>query len=152
MDIDFEFDDAFAFASRMAAAPRIVGDEMTRGIDRLTIQGVAFTQVETPVRTGHGRRSIAHKPATFGGGMARGSYGTSVPYMKWVEEGRGPIDAGPGRVLRFVPKGSSTPIYRRRVGPAKGHHMFRKGVQRLRPLVGREFRTVTQNIIARMGA
>lgn len=152
MDFEFQFDDAFAFAAKAAGATRIVGDEMTRGIDRLTIQGTAFTQMETPVRTGHLRRSIAHKPASFGGGLARGSYGTATPYGPHVEYGRRGIDAGPGRVLRFVPKGSSTPIYRRRVGPAAGHHMFRKGVQRLRPMVRREFQAVTDRIVARMGA
>src|SRR5690606_8708354 len=101
MDFEFRFDDAKAFAARMDAAPQIVGDELTSGIDRLTLQGEAFTKAETPVRTGHLRRSIAHKPATFGGGVATGSWGTATPYARYVEEGRGPVVAR-GRALRFV--------------------------------------------------
>lgn len=147
-DFEIRFDDAFAFAARTAAAPRIVAEEMTRGIDRLTIQGTAFTQLETPVRTGHLRRSIAHVPASFGGGMARGSYGTATPYARYVEEGRGPVVAGPGRMLRFTIGGRV--LYRKRVGPARGRFMFRKGLQRLRPLVPREFANVTQRIVSRM--
>ena len=91
------FDDARAFAARMAQAPQIVGDELTRSVDRLTLQGERYTKVETPVRTGHLRRSIAMSPATFAGGAATGSWGTATPYARWIEEGRGPVVASPGK-------------------------------------------------------
>lgn len=148
---DIRFDDAARFAARMAQAPQIVGDELTRSVDRITLQGERFTKVETPVRTGHLRRSIAMSPAVFVGGAATGSWGTATPYARYVEEGRGPVVAGPGKVLRFVPKGSSTPIYRKRVGPARGRFMFRKALQRVRPLVGREMRDGVRRIVARLG-
>lgn len=148
MDFEIRFDDAKAFAQRLQAAPEIVGDEMTQGIDRLTIQGEAFTKAETPVRTGLLRRSIAHKPATFGGGVATGSWGTATPYARYVEDGRGPVVAR-GRALRFTIGG--TVFYRKRVGPAAGKGMFRKATQRIRPMVDREFRAVAARIIARMG-
>lgn len=148
MDFELRFDDAKAFAARMDAAPQIVGDELTQGIDRLTLQGEAFTKAETPVRTGLLRRSIAHKPATFGGGVATGSWGTATPYARYVEDGRGPVVAR-GRALRFVIGG--TVFYRKRVGPAAGKHMFRKATQRIRPMVAREMSAVAARIIARMG-
>lgn len=148
---DVRFDDARAFAARMAQAPQIVGDELTRSVDRLTLQGERYTKVETPVRTGHLRRSIAMSPATFAGGAATGSWGTATPYARWIEEGRGPVVASPGKVLRFIPKGSSTPIYRKRVGPARGHFMFKKALAKVRPLVGREMRDGIRRIVVRLG-
>lgn len=144
---EFRFDDAHRFAEKMAKAPEIVGREMTRTVDRLTIRGEGFTKEGWPVRTGHGRRSTTYKPAVFAGGVARGSWGTSTPYALPVERGRRGFSAGPGKVLRFIPKGSTKAIYRKRVGPAKGHWMFRKAEQRLRPYVRREFRDATRNII-----
>lgn len=146
-DMVFRFDDAHAFARKMAVAPEIVGKELTRAVDRITIQGEAYTKIETPVRTGHLRRSIAHKPAVFAGGVARGSWGTSTPYALPVEYGRRGFSARSGGVLRFVPKGSTKPIYRKRVGPAAGHFMFRKAKERIRPIVRREFRSATRNIV-----
>lgn len=150
MDFEFRFDDAFEFAARMNAAEQVVGDEMTQGIDRLTLQGEAFTKAETPVKTGHLRRSIAHQPATYGGGVATGSWGTATPYAPYVEDGRGPVVASPGKMLRFEIGG--TVLYRKRVGPAAGKQMFRKATQRIRPMVAREFSAVAARIIARMGA
>src|SRR5690349_14933235 len=99
-DFAFQFDDAFAFSAKLAAAPRIVQTEMTRGIDRLTLQGEGFAKQAAPVKTGHLRRSITHTAATFGGGVARGTYGTATPYARYVEDGRGPVVAR-GRALRF---------------------------------------------------
>ena len=150
-DFEFRFTDAFTFGKRMAAAPQIVSEELRSATDRLTLQGEALTKAETPVRTGHLRRSIAHKPAVFAGGTVTGSWGTATPYAPYVEEGRGPVVAGPGKVLRFVPKGSDRAIYRKRVGPAAGRHMFRKAVVRIRPMIGREYRAAAQRIIRRMG-
>lgn len=147
-DFEFRFDDAYRLAQRMAAAPQIVGEEMTRGIDRLTLQGEGFTKAETPVKTGHLRRSIAHKPATFAGGVATGSWGTATPYGRYVEEGRGPVVAR-GRALRFEIGGRV--LYRKRVGPAQGRWMFRKATARIRPMIPREMNAVLRRIVARMG-
>lgn len=149
-DFQFQFDDAFQFGRRMATAPQVIGEELRRSTDRITLQGEAYTKAETPVRTGHLRRSITMKPATFAGGVVSGSWGTATPYGPMVEEGRGPVVASPGKVLRFIPKGSTTPVYRKRVGPARGHFMFRNAARRIRPVVGREYRAAMQRVIARM--
>lgn len=146
---DIRFDDAKEFAARMAQAPQIVGDELTTGVDRLTLQGERFTKVETPVRTGHLRRSIAMTPAVFAGGVATGSWGTATPYARYVEEGRGPVVASPGKMLRFTVGGRV--LFRKRVGPARGRFMFRKALQRVRPLVQREMSAAISRIVSRLG-
>lgn len=147
---EFRFDDAHRFAEKMAQAPEIVGKEMTRTVDRLTIRGEGFAKRIAGSRTGHLRRNITHKPATFAGGVSRGAWGislSSVPYARIHEEGRRGFSAPPGKVLRFVPKGSTKAIYRKRVGPAAGRWYMRKSMEQVRPFVRREFRDATRNII-----
>ncbi len=152
MEINFEFPDAFDFARRFGIAPQVVQEEMTTAGNRSSLQGESFTKEATPVVSGHARRSITTIPATFAGGQMRagwGSYGTN--YIEWLEKGRGAIVAGPGKVLRFKPKGSSTYIYRKRVGPAKGRFMFEKALRRLEPIFYREMDGALVRIINRMG-
>lgn len=57
--------------------------------------------------------------------------GPTVPYAKWVEDGRGPVYPKKAKALRFRPKGSSKYVFAKRVGPAKGIHFMRGAVQRL---------------------
>jgi len=149
MDLEFRFDDAYEFAQRMAKAPEIVTDEMRVGVNRLTFQGEAFTKQRTPVKRGTLRRGITAKPAVVSGTTVTGSWGTNVPYARPVEEGRGPVVASPGKMLRFEIGG--TVLYRKRVRAAKGRFMFRDAQARIRPLVAREFAAVTKRIVARMG-
>lgn len=152
MDVTFEFPDAFEFANRFNLAPDVVEDEMITAGNRVSLQGDAFTKEGTPVVSGTARRSITTIPATFAGGQMRagwGSYGTN--YIEWLENGRGSIVAGPGKVLRFKPKGSSSYIYRKRVGPARGRFMFAKAVRRLQPIFYREMDGALVRIVNRMG-
>jgi hypothetical protein len=146
--LDFDASDFARFGSRMNGAERVVGNALTRGVDRITIQGEAFAKEGVGVRTGHLRRSIAHTPATFGGGTARGSYGTSTTYARIHEEGRGPIVAR-GKALRFTVGGRT--IYRKRVGPAAGRWYMRKSRARLGPIMAREADRMGAEIIAGMG-
>lgn len=146
--MNMDASDFFALGSRYAGAERVVGNALTRGVDRITIAGEGFAKQEVGVRTGHLRRSIAHKPATFGGGVARGSYGTATPYARYHEEGRGPVVAR-GRALRFTIGGRT--IYRKRVGPAAGRWYMRKSRQRLGPIIARESKRMGADIIAGLG-
>ena len=142
-----------AFAGRLGNAQQVVGSEMTQMVDRITIQGEGFAkQILTSngsVVTGHLRRSVAHRPATFGGGVARGAWGTATPYGPHVEHGRGPIVAR-GKALRFVPKGGGQAIYRKRVGPARARPFMRPSADRVRPIMGREARAVGGRILTRI--
>jgi hypothetical protein len=149
MDMEFDATEIFAFASRADGATEAIGQEMTKGIDRVTIQGVAAAQPHIGVKTGTLRRSMAHKPATFGGGVATGSYGTAVPYARIHNDGRGPVVAGPGKMLRFEIGGQT--LYRKRVGPAAGRQFMEKSVARIRPMLPREMNAVLKRIVARMG-
>jgi len=147
--IDFDASEFFTYGRKFAGAEQIVGDEMRQGIDRVTIRGEAITKANTGVKTGHGRRSIAHKPATFGGGVASGSWGTNVPYMKIHEDGRGPVVASPGKMLRFEIGGKV--LFRKRVGPAAGRHMFRKAAIQVRRMVRMEMSAAMRRIVSRLG-
>jgi hypothetical protein len=129
------------FGTRLQGAERIVGTALTRGVDRLTIAAEGFAKEGVGVRTGHLRRSIAHQPAVFAGGVATGSVGTNVPYARIHEEGRGPVVAR-GKALRFQVGGKT--IYRKRVGPAAGRWYMKKARARVAPMARAE--------AARMGA
>lgn len=137
------------FGTRIGQAQNAIRDELRISTDRLTIQGAGFAQGPAPVRTGHLRRSIAHKPAVSAGGTVTGSYGTATPYARIVEEGRGAITAR-GKALRFTIGGQV--LYRKSVGPAAPRPFMRPSVERLRPLVGREYRAGLQRALARIGA
>ena len=145
LDITHNFD---PFSAGMAKAPAIIREEMLISTDRLTLQGVAFANPLTPVRTGHLRRNNAAKPAVWAGG-ASGSYGNATPYARPVEEGRRGFSAGPGRMLRFTVGGQV--LYRKSVGPAAPRPFIRPSAARLRPLVPREYRAAMQRVMARIG-
>jgi hypothetical protein len=66
-----------------------------------------------------------------------------------VEDGRGPIRAR-GKALRFTAGGKV--LYRKSVGPATPRPFIRPSVEKLRPLVPREFEAAGQRIVARIEA
>src|SRR5262245_59853803 len=119
------------FERRMSGARRVDGEELTRAVDRCTFLGEAGSKQAAPVKTGHLRRSITASRSTFAGGVARGQWGTNVPYAKHVEFGRGPVVARSGKVLRFAIGGRV--LYRPRVGPARARPFLRNTFARLRP-------------------
>ena len=141
MSFTVDASDMDRFGTRLQGAERIVGNALTRGVDRLTIAAEGFAKEGVGVRTGHLRRSIAHRPAVFAGGVATGSVGTNVPYARIHEEGRGPVVAR-GKALRFTVGGKT--IYRKRVGPAAGRWYMKKARARVQPMMRAE--------AARMGA
>lgn len=133
------------FGNRVQGAERIVGNVLTRGVDRLTIATEGFAKEGVGVRTGTLRRSLAHVPASFAGGVATGSVGTNVPYARIHEEGRGPVVAR-GKALRFTVGGKT--IYRKRVGPAAGRWYMKKARARVAPLLRREAQRMGAEIVA----
>jgi hypothetical protein len=135
--------------ARMQQAPQIVKEEMIRGVNEMAMAGQAQAMKLVGVKTGHLRRSITTTKATFAGGTVTASYGTNVPYARFHEEGRGPIVARPGRVLRFTINGKV--LFRKRVGPAKGRRFFKGSLDWLRPQVARHARVMKQRIVNRLG-
>jgi hypothetical protein len=147
MSFSIDFSDGERFAASMAKAEPILREELLQATDRLTLQGEGFAKGLAPVRTGQLRRSIAAKPAVWAGG-ATGSYGTTTPYARYVEEGRGPVVAR-GKALRFTIGGQT--LYRKSVGPAAARPFIRPSVDRLRPLVPREYGAALDRVVARIG-
>jgi hypothetical protein len=64
-------------------------------------------------------------------GVAGYEVGSLLDYAMLQEDGAGPSDAGPGRVLRFMPKGSSVFIFRRRTRGFSGAHQLRNAFNAL---------------------
>jgi hypothetical protein len=149
MSIQIETPDLSALTARYAQAQSIIRDELTAGVTASAQAGQAQAMRLVGVKTGTLRRSIVAKPGSSAGGTITASYGTNVPYARYHEEGRGAIDAGPGRVLRFTIGGQT--LFRRRVGPAKGRFYMKKSRDWLEPQVATEMRKRVQNIIRRLG-
>lgn len=152
LELDFDTREIQRWGDKLLASEKIVSGELRAGVDRTTAKGDEFTKEGTPLGpTKTLRRSTMVAPATYYGGVAKGSWFNLTPYAPIVESGRGPIVASPGKVLRFKPKGSDTFIYRKRVGPAKGHFMFRKAYQRIKPIYRREMDGAITRIVTRLG-
>jgi hypothetical protein len=137
------------YATGMAQAPAIIREEFLRSTNRLALQGVAFAQALTPVRTGHLRRANAATPAVWAGG-ATATYGNATPYARPVEFGRRGFSARPGGALGPMNIGGRI-VFAKSVGPAAARPFIRPSVARLRPLVPREYRAAMQRVMARIG-
>ena len=70
------------------------------------------------------------------------------PYPIAVEEGRGPIEAGPGKVLAFEVGGRM--VFTKRVGPARAQPFMRPALQQSRAQVVALFGQALQRATARM--
>jgi hypothetical protein len=155
-DLEFRFDDADHFARKMAAAPKIVEREMVNATNRITKTGERWAKELAVVKTGQMRRTTTAEPAKFAGGVVTGKYGTNAktktgfPYPMAVEFGRRGFSARPGKYLRFEIGGRV--IYTKRVGPAKARPFMRPSLERLRPLVPREYRAALQRALHALAA
>ncbi len=134
----------------IAEAKRKFGAVMTglpearlREMRWLIREGLQYLREEAPERTGALKRgfrgvTLEHTPTltriglfATDEGFAGGGDGPSR-YVRWVLEGRGPVEAKPGKMLRFEPgpPGSGF-IYRKRVGPAKANPFDVRTTRRL---------------------
>lgn len=95
--------------ANLGQAPEIVGDELARMVDRLTILGSTESKRAVGVKTGHLRRSIAHEPARRDGTSARGLWGTNVPYARYHNDGTDPHDIVPRQAKALAWRGG--PIF-----------------------------------------
>jgi hypothetical protein len=136
-------------ARRFTNGDDIVADEAVVMVDRLTIAGSTEAKRHVGVRTGTGRRSLAHEPARRAGRAVVGAFGTNVPYMRIHNDGRGPVVAR-GRALRFTIGG--VVFFRKRVGPAKGRRFMEKGAAEIRRRTPAETAACARRITARLRA
>ena len=153
-DFDIRFEGLSEFVKRMQGADDVVRDEMVKATNRITLKGEAFAKQRVrnngSVVTGTLVRSIAATPARWAGGEATGMFGTAVPYASIVEDGRGPITARPGKVLRFKPKGSSKFIFRKRVGPARAKPFIEPTRRWIVAVAEREYTVAARRIVQRL--
>lgn len=108
-----------------------------------TIQGI---QAETPVRTGDLRRANVLTVQSVGD-YAR--IHNLMEYASLVEYGRGPIEAAPGKVLRFAIGGQV--LYRKRVKGARPNPFYRRGAERSAAEHARIMREVGGQILIEIG-
>jgi hypothetical protein len=127
VNIEVDISDLIVLDRRLSGAGPVIQRHLVSGVDKAgkLIEGGAKGIV--PVRTGHLRRNITSSARATSGG-AQAIVAASTPYARFVEEGRGPVVASPGKVLRFTI--GSQVIYRKRVGPARGRWYMRTAFQR----------------------
>lgn len=132
----------------LAGAEPVIRQEMVAGMQRVALTVEGTWKRLAPVRTGHYRRSVTQNVVALGASIVA-RIGTNVPYAIYVEEGRGPIVARPGRWLRFTI--GTEVFYRKRVGPAKGQHVAKRAIAVNRAAIVREFETnMPQRIVRRV--
>jgi hypothetical protein len=144
MEIHIDSSQVNALAARYKGAPAIVRSEMLGAMKRSTFRLEGQAKKEAPHKTGTLRRSITTDPPT----PTRGVVGTNLPYVKWVHNGRGPITAGPGKMLRFTI--GSTVYFRKSVGPAKANPFMRRALQSQRGAIRAEWQQMAARIAAKL--
>lgn len=69
----------------------------------------------------------------------------------YVDQGRGPIEAGPGRMLRFQLR-SGQVLFRKRVGPARAQRFAAGGLRDARPGIRAELDEASRRAVRRFEA
>lgn len=148
MDIDVDMSQIAKMGARYAGAAPIVKEEMTTAMNRSVLMVEGSAKRIVPVKTGNLRRSLTHEVRATGGGVI-GVVGTNVKYARIVEEGRGPVVARAGGMLRFEIGGQV--IFRNRVGPAKGKPYLKPGLRANQARIEREFDGAIIRVVRRIG-
>lgn len=138
------------YVARMDAAPKIVREELGHAAERCAALGVQRSRGYVHSVSGKLAGSIRAQPVAFAGGSVSVAWGTSLPYAKFVEHGRGPIRARRGKALRFSIGG--TTLFRVSVGPAAPRPFISRAFKELRGRFRQEFRTAMLVIIQRIGS
>lgn len=126
----------FDVTSKVArdASRRLTVDLVLPGVQRLTQRArtLAVGELTAAGRIDSGilRNSIATE-TTLQAGTVVGRVEARTPYAKIVHEGRGPVFPVRRRVLRFQPKGSSTFVFAREVGPVQAVPYLTDALRRL---------------------
>lgn len=105
------------------------GSQAYRHMDVVGSTVATVAKLKVGVDTGRLRQAINHRM------IVRKTQVTAriqarPKYARIHHEGRGPIEARPGRTLRFKGRDGQI-IYRKRVGPAKGNPFLTEAVQQV---------------------
>ena len=107
-------------------AQRILQEELKSGFQRAGNRLKIAANKHINRWTGE-LQDTATVTTTQSGLVTQTTVGWPARHARWVEEGRGPIEAPPGKVLRFETR-SGEVIYRKRVGPAAAQRFTKKGL------------------------
>ncbi len=129
--LDFKVEGLRDAQGRFAAALKETVAAKREEMRALGRRVVEVMREEAPVRTGYLRDHILFHTVREGRETEL-RVTSKAPYTIYVIRGRGPVVAGPGRVLRFEPgpPGSGF-IFRKRVGPAKANPFQARAMRRL---------------------
>ena len=137
------------FVAKLSGAEGIVKDELTTGVHRTGVQGVARAQSLAAVKTGHMRRSITLTTGVLTAKYEPNATRNGFPYPVAVEKGRRGFSARRGKFLRFEIGGRV--IFARSVGPARAQPFMRPSAVLVRQVLPREMRAAVARIRARLG-
>jgi hypothetical protein len=77
------------------------------------------------------------------------SLGSIAPYNEWVHDGRGPVQAKPGKALKITFCDGTT-IFRKRVRAAPANPFMDKGLRKAEPGILKRFEQAEARIVARL--
>lgn len=106
-----------------------------RIVTPMTEDVLAEARRTCPRRDGALARSLTHRVDVRGGEVS-GTVYTDVDYAPYVHEGRGPIEAAPGKVLGPLP--GPYPRFVRRVAAAEGQPWLLESLRSAQPYPVRE--------------
>jgi len=129
--------------------PKIVQRELLIGMEGAVTDLHGDVKDVTPkCRTGDLQRSLQKEIRQSGRDITGTvkSLGSIAPYNRHVHEGRGPVVAKPGKVLRLV-LCNGTVLYRKRVGPARANPFMDKGLAKATPRILKRIDAATERIV-----
>lgn len=144
-----------AFAANCRRAPEILAQENQTAGRQAGFLVVGKAQQLAPRDTGNMANQIGPPEVSRLGGTgvqiriaASAQSRDGFPYPIAVEEGRGPIEAGPGKVLAFEVGGRM--VFTKRVGPARAQPFMRPALQQSRAQIVALFGKALQRAADRM--
>ena len=119
MSASFEIrvDNLPAFTSSVRRVPESLTMNLVKAADQSGVYGESIAKQHVAVWKGITKASIQKQPVVVSAGMVSVTVSVGVLWAWWLEHGRGPIEARPGGVLRFVAR-DGTIVFAKRVGPA----------------------------------
>ena len=142
VELTYDIDGADRVLAALEVAPAVLEAAKTEAMTKSVFVLEAAVKARTPRVTGRLFSSI-HGAVQIGPAL-QGRVATSVHYAPWVEGGRGPVFAKPGKRLRFRIGGQT--LFRRAVGPALGRYMFREGLAASKPAIFQIFRDAMRKV------
>lgn len=121
--------DILKMAQNFEGGPKVAQRELLKGMRLATADTRSNVRQIAPYKSGKLRSNIdttVRQTATEVRGEVK-ILGSKVPYAYWVDQGRGPVVAKPGKVLRFWVDGEM--VFAKFVKAFPGYHFMEKGLK-----------------------